>query len=952
MRKILAIDDQKDNLSTYAAVIKSQLDDCIVLTALSGQIGIELARKEQPDVILLDIIMPGMDGYETCAKLKADDLVKHIPVIMITAIRTDSDSRVKGLNTGADAFLPKPIDPIEFLAQVNVMLRIKAAEDKLRLDKEQLEDTVLKRTWALKESEKHLQTVFQAADEVAFITSDINGVKSKILSFSPGAEKIFGYRKEEIIGQEIAKLYPPELSMKFQRGLKSLKENLMKYDRDMTMLKKSGEQFPALLSIRPLKDDGGGLIGFLGVAIDISERKKAENALKESERKYRLLATNTLDTIWTTDAQFNINYINNAVFGFLGYRPDEILGMNPTMFTTPEGIKVLEGESAYLLEKYKTGEIVQNTSELQQIRKDGTIIDVEIKSNVLTDGDGNFVGFQGRSVDITQRKRVQLIQKAIYNITNAVATSGSLNSLIEQIQIELGAIIDTTNFYIALYDRETDSFSLPFINDEKEKLTSFPVGKTLTSYVLKTQSPLLATERKMKELEDLGEVESIGPNSKIWLGVPLKVEEGIIGVLAIQSYHDSEAYNASDLRMLEFVSGQVSISIERKKAEQDLIAALEKAKESEHLKSVFLATVSHELRTPLNSVIGFSDLINEDLTVSEVLDYAKTINISGNNLLAIVDDLFDISLIESGEIKIIKKKTNLLDMLNELNEIIKVEQQKTEKDHIDFKLLTPPNTENIFLNTDVSKLKQILVNLLKNALKFTKHGHVHYGYKIVPHAGNDMLEFFVEDTGIGIPEDKHEIIFDVFRQVEDSHTRSYGGTGIGLSISKKLTQLLGGEIWLESEVGKGTTFYFTTPFDGMSERINKQNEVAIRESSLEGKTILIVEDVESSFEFLKIVLEKSGMHVKWAKNGIESIKQCMENPSIDMVLMDINMPLMNGYDATIGIKKFRPHLPIIAQTAYAIAGDKEKSLAVGCDDYIAKPIKRDVLLTIIKNIFK
>ncbi|MCD4679884.1 MAG: response regulator, partial [Bacteroidales bacterium] len=301
--------------------------------------------------------------------------------------------------------------------------------------------------------------------------------------------------------------------------------------------------------------------------------------------------------------------------------------------------------------------------------------------------------------------------------------------------------------------------------------------------------------------------------------------------------------------------------------------------------------------------------------------------------------------------------------LNDVYEVIKIEQRNENKENLDLILKIPPEKSDLIIKTDPSKLNQILTNLLKNALKFTNKGHVRYGYSIETASKPDSteqgrsseLKFFIEDTGIGIPEDKQKIIFDIFRQVEDTHTRNYGGTGIGLSISKKLTKLLGGKIWLESEKGKGTTFYFTIPFEA-HEIADKTNDIETdkeaeteKKNKLKKKLVLIVEDVEASFEYLKVVLEKSGINTLWAKNGKTAIKYCNENHDIDLVLMDVNMPFMNGYEATKKIKKFLPDLPIIAQTAYAIAGDREKSLEAGYDDYISKPIKKEILLEKIER---
>ncbi len=555
-------------------------------------------------------------------------------------------------------------------------------------------------------------------------------------------------------------------------------------------------------------------------------------------------------------------------------------------------------------------------------------------------------------LEIAERKKAEQIQKVLYNISNAVITTDNLVELISIIKEELGTIVDTTNFYIALYDKKTESLTAPFHVDEKDKFTTIPAGKTLTKYVVDTKKPLLANINLKKKLVKEGKLEYTGSLSKIWLGVPLKIEGIVTGVIAVQSYTDENAYGESDMEMLMFIAHQISISIDRKKAEEDLIIALEKATESDHLKSAFLATMSHELRTPLNAIIGFSDLIDEKMSVKTILEFCKIINTSGNHLLSIVEDLFDITLIESGEIKMVEDKVVLQSVMNNVHEIIKAEQQQTDKENIDFSLIIPPERNDLIIKTDSSKLKQILINLLKNALKFTQEGHIKYGYSIEKEQGRPVLKFYVEDTGIGIPKDKQEIIFEIFRQGEDSLSREYGGTGIGLSISKKLVELLGGKIWIESEKGTGSTFYFTILLNEFVQINYPTKEEPEKKKTFEKQTILIVEDDISSFEYLEAILSKPGINLIWAKNGEDSITLCKENTTIDLVLMDINMPVMDGLEATKAIKKFRPELPIIAQTARAIAGDHEKILDAGCDDYISKPIKKEKLMAKIGRLLE
>ncbi len=400
---------------------------------------------------------------------------------------------------------------------------------------------------------------------------------------------------------------------------------------------------------------------------------------------------------------------------------------------------------------------------------------------------------------------------------------------------------------------------------------------------------------------------------------------------------------------IDFIDGVVIDITERKMIQDQLKVALYKATESDRLKSTFLATMSHELRTPLNAVIGFSDIINNQTPIEDVVKYNTIVNSSGKHLLKIVEELFDLTLIEAGEIKIDLRSENLHAIFTEVEDIVQSEQHLLGKDHLKLNLGLPTITKDVFVNTDASKVKQLLINLLGNALKFTNEGSVDFGYTIESTDESKFVKFFVADTGIGIPESKRDVVFDVFRQVDETMTREYGGTGIGLSISKKVIEMLGGEIWFESEINKGTTFYFTIPIESVEEVVSEPTVLDSGENTISSKTILIVEDDESSYEFLKTIIELQSIKTLWAQNGKESVEMCESNTDIDLVLMDINMPVMNGYIATENIKKSKPTLPIIAQTAYAIVGDKEKALKAGCDDYISKPIKKDDLINLIEK---
>ncbi len=379
---------------------------------------------------------------------------------------------------------------------------------------------------------------------------------------------------------------------------------------------------------------------------------------------------------------------------------------------------------------------------------------------------------------------------------------------------------------------------------------------------------------------------------------------------------------------------------------KELKEAKNKAEESDRLKSTFLASMSHELRTPLNAIIGFSDIIDDKVSKKQAQLYAKTINKSGNQLLGIVEDLFDITLIEAGQTKVIIDFVNIDRVFLELGEVMKVEQTLLKKEGVNISIIEPQKPISGDIKTDYIKLKQILINLLKNALKFTEKGSIKYGYNISLNNEIEELEFFVEDTGIGIPIEKRSVIFENFKQVTESHAKLYGGTGLGLAISKKLVELLGGRIWIDSAKRKGTKFYFTIPFIKMPELKSSTQELALVKEKGDRITkfnILIAEDEESSSEYLNVLLKQMGFESFLARDGFEVVEFIKSERDVDLILMDINMPGLSGFEATKIIKEMKPTIPIIAQTAYAISGDREKALEAGCDDYIAKPIRKDEL---------
>jgi PAS domain S-box-containing protein len=385
---------------------------------------------------------------------------------------------------------------------------------------------------------------------------------------------------------------------------------------------------------------------------------------------------------------------------------------------------------------------------------------------------------------------------------------------------------------------------------------------------------------------------------------------------------------------------------DRKKAEFEIIIAKEKAEESDKLKTAFLHNISHEIRTPMNAIVGFTALLDDnDLHQENRKQYIDIIYQSSNQLLSIISDIVDISNIETGQVKINISEININSTIINLFEqfIIRAKMQGLAMNYY-----LSLNDEEAKIDTDGTKLIQILTNLLNNAIKFTSEGEIVLGYTLKDYG----IEFMVSDTGIGIPKDKHGRIFDRFYQVDNSISRQFGGTGLGLSICRAYARLLGGDIRVESTPGKGSVFYIILPYI-KSEKHMEIMEIQQNKSEgfLSSKTILIAEDDDINFLVVEKTLKGNNLVLIRAENGAKAVDICKSNSNIDLVLLDLKMPVMDGLEAMKLIREFRPSLPFIALTAYAFESDKKHALEIGCSDYISKPFsKKELLEVIIKHL--
>lgn len=842
---------------------------------------------------------------------------------------------------------------------------------------------------------------------------------------------------------------------------------------ECTLINKAGDEISILKSAAPVQIENETVI--IETFMDLSERKRRMETIYDTTRQFNTLLGNLPGMVYRcrNDQRWTMEFISDGCVEITGYQPDDIIENKKTSYNE---LIVKEDQERIWTEVQESLKLTKPFTIEYRIKcADDKIKWVWERAKGIYNESGQLLNIEGFISDITEQKNAELIQSVLFEISKTSYTSGSVDEVFKSIHANLSKIIDVENFYVAMYDKVRDTISLPFQIDSKDKFASFPAGKTMTGYVIKTRMPLLATNQIIEELARTGQIDIIGTPSKVWMGVPLIVDHEVIGVIAVQSYTDPERYTNREFELLKFVADQIAIVIsrkgvedsflkekayldqlfegsteaiimidndgsvlksnseftrlygfslgeilnkniddlisdpanaaesvkitqdasqgivtenetkrrhkdghlidvsilvtpisingkicgaygiyrditDRKRIEKNLITAKEKAEESDKLKSAFLSNMSHEIRTPMNAILGFSTLLSDaGVSEEERAEFIRIIKERGTDLMRIIDDIIDVAKIESGQIKVEIKDCQVNTLLANLSVTLNEVKRKTNKTKVILNCLPGNMDKDFSILTDGNRLRQVLTNLIENALKFTDEGFVEFGYALKNIGMDSFIEFFVRDTGIGIPEEMHAIIFERFRQVDDTNTRKYGGTGLGLTISKNLVRLLGGEIRLESEHGTGTVFYVLLPLQ-VTPVIVAETGKAMPAKPLTqiwgSKNILVVEDEDSNYFLLDRILRRTGVKLTWAKNGMDAIEFC-ENQHFDLVLMDIRMPGMDGYEATHAIKKNHQNLPIIAQTAYALKGERENSIAAGCDNYISKPIDSRELLAIL-----
>ena len=652
------------------------------------------------------------------------------------------------------------------------------------------------------------------------------------------------------------------------------------------------------------------------------ELKLAEKKLRDNLLMHQTIIQTAMDGFWLTDMQGNLLEVNETYCRMSGYSSEELLSMNIAALVFNNSS---EDMALHIQKVIAQGE---DRFEYNQRRKDGSSFRVTINMQYQHLGGGFLVAFLQ---DITQRKQdenhFKLLVKAV-----------------EQCPVSI-VITDKNGNIEYVNPKFTEATGYTFDEVISENARILQSGKQTQKFYEGFWNTLLSGN------DWKGEFQNKKKNGELFWEYS-----------TISSIVNDSGNITHFIAVKEEITG-------RKKMIAELVAAKEKAEESDRLKSSFLANMSHEIRTPMNGILGFADLLREpDLSGEQQEDYLSIIEKSGARMLNIINDIVDISKVESGQMKVKLSETNVNDQIEFVANFFRTE---AEQKGIQILVANTLARQRIILKTDKEKLYAILVNLVKNAIKFTKKGSIEIGCGVVETHGNytlethgneivetqgraSLLEFYVRDTGIGVRPDQQKYIFDRFRQGSETLNKSYEGAGLGLSISKAYVEMIGGKIRVESIAGTGSTFYFTIPFvPFLPEKISseKVNPADARITEIKKLKILIVEDDKFSEMLIERAVELFSEEIFKAENGIEAVQSCREHPDIDLVLMDIHMPEMDGYEAIRQIRKFNSGVIIISQTAYALEGDREKSMEAGCTDYIAKPIRRKDLVSLIQKHF-
>ena len=747
------------------------------------------------------------------------------------------------------------------------------------------------------------------------------------------------YNKKDLIGKSRYILYQPDKRVDAERCLEENLTGKRSYC-PLPLLSKTGD----LLLVETIlaKGNWNGSEAIFSVSKDVTEKRNTEELLRKSEEKYRKIFENIQDVFYQADLNGCITDISPSIERYSGYKPEELIGKRI------EDFYLDPGKRNELLSILSTrGEIEDYIIDLR--RKDTRKIVVSANVHLLFDSAGRPTGVEGSLRDVSERNAAQekikeseqLLRKQNEEYAALNEELKKRNEEILRINNELQQASDIfmnirTGLHIYHLENIDDDTTLRMIavNPAAERLTGIQakdvVGKTLDE-----NFPGLRDKGIPTDYANVARTKISKQFEEVYYG-DKRVVEGAFSFNAFPL--PDNCVGISFENITEQVKGRETII----SSNRQLKEAKEKAEESDRLKSAFLANMSHEIRTPMNGIIGFSQILADPSLPKDTREsYEKIVNSSCSQLLHIVNDIIDISKIEAGQIDISESTFELTHLIDE---VISFYTPAAREKYVELIREPLPGiiTLNPVIRSDRTKFRQILDNLISNAVKFTHSGKIIFRCDLK----EGFIRIDIEDTGIGIEKDLQGIVFERFRQVETSYSKHYGGTGLGLSITKAYIEKMGGDIHVTSELGKGSVFSFSIPYKPVRDIEIKVKTDFKKPDLIKDQTVLVVEDEEINRLYLNEILKNRVKTIN-AVNGKQAMEFLTMHPEIGIVLMDIKLPDINGLELTGMIIKHNNKIKVIAQTAFALSGDREKAFEAGCSGYITKPVNKEELLNLI-----
>jgi PAS domain S-box-containing protein len=737
---------------------------------------------------------------------------------------------------------------------------------------------------------------------------------STILSWNKGACNIYGYTAEEMLGKPVTAIVPPDRVDEFD----AIFARVLSEDRvvrfESARYRKDGQRMDVSLTYSPIKNPQGAIIGVSGIVRDVTQAKVTQQALHEADEKYRSLIDNIPDVTWMLDNNNQIAFVSANIERLLGYTPAECYARGPSVF----------------FDAVHPDQLAHVTHLFQLFFEKGVPFDVEFRAQRKN---GEWIWVHNRAIQTYEQNGLRYATGLVTDITQRKTAEESLRQSEQRYRLlferNLAGVFRCSTTGDVLDCNDSGARILGY--DSREGL----VGRLAAEV-------FFDPENKEADLHRMAQHGNVSNRE-----IRLRRKDGTAVWVMANSSLIKDQYGS------EVVGNFVDITALKKVGEQMRLAK-EAAEAANRAKSEFLANMSHEIRTPMNGVIGMTNLALDTELTPEQRDYLETVKRSAYALLNIINDILDFSKIEARKLELEKIPFNVQDVVQA---IIKELSAQARQKQLFLRCNIAPDVPAAAMG-DPGRLRQVLMNLVGNALKFTKHGEIDVRVRKLP---DDRLEFSVRDTGIGVSPEKQKSIFDAFVQADTSSTRQYGGTGLGLTIAGQLVELMQGRIWLESEIGKGSTFYFTARF-GMADPSAVQARPSgaqalrpVRPAQQKKLRILIAEDNPVNSRLATHLVAKQG-HSSAVVGSGRDVLEALARETFDVVLMDVQMPDMDGFEATRAIRAqeqtSQKHIPIIAMTAHAMSGDRERCLEAGMDAYVTKPIDATKLLAAISDVMQ